>query len=438
MLEVRLRRLLDAVGAVPEVDRVQVRRQDPLLRPAARVALQLPGERGLAHLARDRALVAVERVLDELLRDRRAALDDLLVPDVGDERAADAAHVDAVVLPEAAVLDGDDRVAHRVGDVLVLDERPRLGAPQDGEHAVPVGGVDVAVHLLVELALRIELRRDLARDRPDQAEGERHGAQDPEDGDEPEEAELANAAALRTAGFFVNGRKGRKSKSGGSPDHGEDVVRVALELGRPEALHRGEIGRRARLRGGELAQGRVVEDDVRGNLVGARPLAAPGAQPLEEGVVGRRRRRSRRSRQLRARNRAQQPEAVVALELLERAGQLEQLDPALHVGLARRREAAEGGRALRRPGRARRAAQHRREPGASERPAQAEDGAGESCPRRRPGAARSGRHAAGGRERRADVAHAAVLLERLAEVLGDLPVAAAARLGEAGRAGRRA
>jgi hypothetical protein len=51
----------------------------------------LPGERGLAHLAGDRLLVAVERVLDELLCDRGAALDDPLVADVGDERATDAA-----------------------------------------------------------------------------------------------------------------------------------------------------------------------------------------------------------------------------------------------------------------------------------------------------------------------------------------------------------
>jgi hypothetical protein len=67
MPEVRDRRLVDAVGAVPEVDRVQVRSQDLLLRP---LLLELPRKRRLAQLAADRALVPDVGVLDELLRDR--------------------------------------------------------------------------------------------------------------------------------------------------------------------------------------------------------------------------------------------------------------------------------------------------------------------------------------------------------------------------------
>jgi hypothetical protein len=134
VLEVGERGLLDAVRPVAEVDRVQVALQDPLLPPALVVSLELPGERGLAHLAGDRLLVAVERVLDELLCDRGAALDDPLVADVGDERATDAAQVDPVVLPETAILDRDDRMPHRVGDLVVADQRACLGAAQHGEH----------------------------------------------------------------------------------------------------------------------------------------------------------------------------------------------------------------------------------------------------------------------------------------------------------------
>ena len=54
---------LDAVGAVAEVDRVQVRGQDPRLRPVARAGLELPCERRLLQLPRDRALVVDERFL---------------------------------------------------------------------------------------------------------------------------------------------------------------------------------------------------------------------------------------------------------------------------------------------------------------------------------------------------------------------------------------
>ena len=70
--EVDARRRLDAVGAVAEVDRVQVLGEDLVLGPLAR---QVVGERRLAQLLEDRAVaLRLERVLDELLRDRRAAL----------------------------------------------------------------------------------------------------------------------------------------------------------------------------------------------------------------------------------------------------------------------------------------------------------------------------------------------------------------------------
>ena len=67
LAEVDLCRLLDPVRAVAVVDRVQVRGQDPVLWP---LLLELPRERGLLQLAPERALLAGECVLDELLRDR--------------------------------------------------------------------------------------------------------------------------------------------------------------------------------------------------------------------------------------------------------------------------------------------------------------------------------------------------------------------------------
>ena len=139
LLEVRTRCLLDPVRAVPEVDRVQVRGEDPILAPAL---LELPRERSFAHLAGDRPLVPDVGVLDELLRDRRAALDDRLAADVGPEGASDAADVDAVVVEEALVLGRDDRLAHDRSDVLGADEDAALVSAQNGEHRPSVRRVD--------------------------------------------------------------------------------------------------------------------------------------------------------------------------------------------------------------------------------------------------------------------------------------------------------
>jgi hypothetical protein len=63
---------LDAVGALAEIDGVEVLREDLVLGP---LAFEVVGERCLAELLEDgsRAL-RLERVLDELLGDRRGAL----------------------------------------------------------------------------------------------------------------------------------------------------------------------------------------------------------------------------------------------------------------------------------------------------------------------------------------------------------------------------
>ena len=131
--EVRARGGLDAVGAVAEVDRVEVVAQDPLLGPLAR---EVVGERGLAQLDEQRALVlGGERVLDELLGDRRAALDRGLAAHVLVERARDAAQVDALVGVEAAVLDRDDRVLHHRRDLGLGDVQLALVAGQQADLA---------------------------------------------------------------------------------------------------------------------------------------------------------------------------------------------------------------------------------------------------------------------------------------------------------------
>ena len=138
-------------------------------------------------------------VLHELLCDRRAALDDLLVADVVPERAGHAPHVDPAVLPEAPVLDRDDCLLHHRRDLLGADDDPALGAAQDCKDRFSVGGVDVPETLGPPFLSRLE-RGKLAGEGGDQTVRERdrrHEGQAGEQGEEPELAEPAPAPSAR-------------------------------------------------------------------------------------------------------------------------------------------------------------------------------------------------------------------------------------------------
>ena len=73
----------------------------------------------LADFAEDVALVTDEHQLGHLLRDGRAALHDAPGFEVGERGAHDAERIDAVVLEEAIVLGGDERLHHVLGDLIV-------------------------------------------------------------------------------------------------------------------------------------------------------------------------------------------------------------------------------------------------------------------------------------------------------------------------------
>ena len=186
MAEVHARGLLDAVRAVSEVDRVEVRREDAVLRPPL---LELPGKRGLVELPLEGAAALDVGVLHELLGDRRAALDDGAVAQVLPDGAGDAANVDAAMLEEPSVLDRDDGLLHDVRDLLGLHDDPGLVAAEHGEHAA-VRRVDVAV-LVGPVARRVELRQ-LARDRGHETEREGRDADETEHEEKREQAELAD------------------------------------------------------------------------------------------------------------------------------------------------------------------------------------------------------------------------------------------------------
>ncbi len=85
------------------------------------LALQPEREFDFLQLALQRALLGQEQVLGELLGQRRAALRDAAMQDVGDRRARDAERVDAVMRIEAAVLDGDEGLRQIGRQILQRD-----------------------------------------------------------------------------------------------------------------------------------------------------------------------------------------------------------------------------------------------------------------------------------------------------------------------------
>ena len=260
--EVGARGGLDPVGAVAEVDRVEVVAQDPLLRPLAR---DLVGQRGLAELLEDRALaLRGQRVLDELHRDRRAALDRLLGAHVRVERAADAAQVDAGVGVEAAVLDRDDRLLHHGRDLLGLQEDPLLVAGQHAERlAVAIGQDGVAAGGLLQ-------RRQVGRDRHHHPEERRDDREDAEAEQHAEYAQLADPDAPG-GGLVVEQRVAFERDDGRVT-----VVGLGLGLGRRGPAARGG-------RGAVAAARRRARRRARGGRTGSPPSRPAGG--LRRGVA---------------------------------------------------------------------------------------------------------------------------------------------------------
>ena len=167
--------------------------------------VELPGERRLSHLARDRLLVPAVRVLDVLLRDRRAALDDALAADVLPERARDTAQVDAVVLVEALVLDGDDRLLHDRRDLFGGDEHAALVTTEDGEHTPLARCVGRRVDDRVDVAARVRRieRGELAPDRHHEPVAERGGREREQDEQERQRAAASGSGRAAAARPYV-------------------------------------------------------------------------------------------------------------------------------------------------------------------------------------------------------------------------------------------
>src|SRR6185503_14725190 len=100
-----LRSLFDTIGTRAEVNSVEIEFENLRL---GELALEPDREQRLLQFAIDRALLRKEKIFCELLRNRRATLGNSAVKHVGDQGAADPERIDAAMLVEAPVLDGDE------------------------------------------------------------------------------------------------------------------------------------------------------------------------------------------------------------------------------------------------------------------------------------------------------------------------------------------
>ena len=135
-----------------------------------------------------RLALGFERVLDELLGDRRGALGGALAEDVFDQGAADALEVDAVVFVEAGVLDRDHRVLDVGGDLARAEQDFVLVAGQRPDRFA-VGVDDDAVLRGLVLGEVVD-RRQVLGDRGHHPEDHRDDGEDAEPEQDEEDAQL--------------------------------------------------------------------------------------------------------------------------------------------------------------------------------------------------------------------------------------------------------
>ena len=191
---------------------VQVVLEDPAL---VVLLLELGGHLGLADLALEVAL----RVLDverahQLLRDRRAALHGLPRGEVLPAGADHALVVDAVVLVEALVLDGDRRLAQRDRHVVPRDRGADLGRLHVAEPGA-VRGEDLGDRALVDRLQVVDVgcrggdRRDVADHRRDADQDDR---QEHAEREQDLLADAALVAALAFLSLAVGHPEGRRRR----------------------------------------------------------------------------------------------------------------------------------------------------------------------------------------------------------------------------------
>ncbi|SAL87367.1 hypothetical protein AWB68_08380 [Caballeronia choica] len=154
LAEVDARRSREAVRALAEIDLIHVQLEDLVLRERA---LDLVREQHFIDLARIGLLARQEEVARDLHRDRARALRCAAVHHIAHAGTQDAEEIDATVVVEAIVLDGEHRFLHLVGDVLEAREAAPLLAELADQHVV--GRIDAQRHFRAIVGERIERRQ---------------------------------------------------------------------------------------------------------------------------------------------------------------------------------------------------------------------------------------------------------------------------------------
>jgi hypothetical protein len=152
--EVGLGRDGEAVGALAEVDLVDVQLENLVLR---QTAFDLECEKYLVELAVEGLLARQEKVARHLHRDRRCSLAATTGRQIGERRARDADRVDPGVFVEAFVLGGEDGLLEDRRDVCDADHATTLLA--EFAQQVAVGRIDAQGYARTVIRERLEGRQ---------------------------------------------------------------------------------------------------------------------------------------------------------------------------------------------------------------------------------------------------------------------------------------
>ena len=200
-LEVELGSGRQSVSSVPHVHLVDVAGEDLIL---GQGALDLDGEDHVLNLALDRHLGTGQQQFAQLHGDGGGAFS-FSIDDVPEDGVDEAAEVDAGVPEEARVFGRQDRVLHRVRNLVVGDDLPLLHR-ENAQHP-PVRRIDLGDDVRPGLLQLIDLSQFDSPGQNQAGEGPGHGRRDDQDGARRPDQKAAPAGGrLLAGGGFVSTR----------------------------------------------------------------------------------------------------------------------------------------------------------------------------------------------------------------------------------------
>ena len=170
LAEIDLRGRGKPVGALAEVDLVEVDLEDLLFRECL---LDLQCDQDLVDLAGVAAFVREKEIARELHGDRAGPLGLAARRQIGKRRAGNTQKVDAAVGKETVVLGGQDGPGHDWRHILEFDDAAALFTELADQHAI--GGIDAQRHFWPVVGQCLHRRQPFARQDGRQAERQRKG-----------------------------------------------------------------------------------------------------------------------------------------------------------------------------------------------------------------------------------------------------------------------